>query len=63
MSLHAISLEFYEENDMTYFRCIKGLLRAKAVLLVTHQLHYMDQVDRVLILETVGYLFITIVGF
>ena len=34
-----------------FSQCIKGLLREKAVVLVTHQISFLDRVDEILVLE------------
>ena len=36
---------------MLFCRCIRGLLIEKAVVLVTHQVSFLNQVDEILVLE------------
>ena len=33
------------------FSCIRGSLKEKAVILVTHQLHFLKHVDKIIVLE------------
>ena len=36
---------------MLCFRCIRGALKEKVVILVTHQLHFLKNVDKIIVLE------------
>ena len=41
--------------NLNHFRCICGLLKDRLVVLVTHQLHFAEQADRVLALNDVSF--------
>ena len=41
-------------GELAYIRCIRGLLSDKIVILVTHQIHYLDQCDTMLGLKEVN---------
>ena len=41
-------------NSVIYFlRCIRGMLKSKVCILVTHQLQFLDEADRILCLQKV----------
>ena len=35
----------------TFYRCIRGHLKDKVVILVTHQLHFLKKVDKIIVLH------------
>ena len=38
-------------NNISFFSCIRGALKEKAVVLVTHQLQFLKHVDKIIVLE------------
>ena len=40
--------------NQIFEKCVKGVLREKACILVTHQLHFLNRVPRILVLDNKG---------
>ena len=49
-----VSVFYSNFSFMTvHFRCVKGLLKDKSVILATHQLQYLPQADQIIIIKDV----------